>query len=47
MSVKEKALLYYPKLWKLERLQALVEVGKLTAEDYKEITDMDYEGVIA
>lgn len=38
MSVKEKAVSYYPKLWKKERIIALVKAGKLTEKDYEEIT---------
>ena len=38
MSVKEKALQYYPKLWNKQRLIALVKAGKLTEADYEEIT---------
>lgn len=42
MSAFEMAKQYYPKLWDKKRLAALVKVGKLTAEEYKEITDEDY-----
>ena len=37
-SVKEMALEYFPTLWDINRIKALVKVGKLSAEDYKEIT---------
>ena len=35
--VKEKAKKYYPTLWNDERLRILVEAGKLTKEEYKEV----------
>ena len=37
MSVYEMAKKYYPKLWDKSRLQKLVEAGKLTEEQYREI----------
>ena len=37
MSVYEMAKKYYPKLWDKARLQKLVEAGKLTEEQYREI----------
>ena len=43
MTVKEMAKNYYPKLWDINRLKALVAVGKLSKEDYKEIVGEDYE----
>lgn len=42
MTVKEMCEKYYPKLWSKERLQALVKAGRLSEEDYKEITGEDY-----
>ena len=42
MTVKEMAKNYYPKLWSIDRMKALVAVGKLSEEDYKEITGEDY-----
>lgn len=42
MTVFEMAKKYYPKLWDKKRLIALVKAGKLTAEEYKEITGDDY-----
>ena len=42
MTVKEMANNYYPKLWNIERLKALVAVGKLSEEDFKEITGETY-----
>lgn len=36
-SVLNLARRYYPRLWDKSRLEALVENGKLTAEEYREI----------
>lgn len=41
--VKEKAIEYYPTLWSDERLRILVEAGKLTKKEYKEVTGNDYD----
>lgn len=38
MSVYELAKRYYPRLWDKRRLAALVKAGRLTAEEYREIT---------
>lgn len=38
MSVYELAKKYYPRLWDKSRLDALVQAGRLTEEEYKEIT---------
>ena len=37
MSVYELAQQYYPRLWDKSRLEALVEAGRLTEEEYREI----------
>lgn len=37
MTVKEMAEKYYPMLWNDERIAALVEAGKLSEEEAKEI----------
>lgn len=37
MTVKELAKKYYPKLWPLERLEALVAAGKLSRTDANDI----------
>ncbi len=37
MSVLEMAKLYYPRLWDKSRLEALVEAGRLTEEELREI----------
>lgn len=42
MNVKALAQKYYPRLWDIDRLKALVVVGKLTEADYKEITGETY-----
>lgn len=42
MNVKALAQKYYPKLWDIDRLKALVAAGKLTEADYKEITRETY-----
>lgn len=41
-SVKEMAKDYYPNLWSIERLKTLVKAGKISADDFKEITGEDY-----
>ena len=38
MTAYEMAKKYYPRLWSNERLLALVQAGKLTETEYKEIT---------
>ena len=43
MTVKEMCVKYYPKLWGKDRLQTLVKTGKLSVEDYKEITGEEYK----
>ena len=42
MTVKEMSIKYYPALWNIERLKALVAANKLSEIDYKEITGEDY-----
>lgn len=41
MNVFELAQKYYPELWEIDRLKALVANSKLTAEEYKTITGKD------
>ena len=36
MSVYEMAKRYYPRLWSAERIQALVDAGRLSAEEQAE-----------
>lgn len=38
MTVYEMAKKYYPRLWDIDRINALYEAGKLTEEEYKELT---------
>lgn len=45
MTVYEMAKKYYPRLWDRDRLIALVQADKLTAEQYKEITGEEYAPV--
>lgn len=42
MDVKALAQKYYPKLWDIDRIKALVVAGKLTEADYSEITGKTY-----
>lgn len=44
MDVKGLAQKYYPRLWDIDRLKALVAAGKLSEADYKDITGEDYIG---
>lgn len=37
MSIYEMAKQYYPRLWSIDRLKALVEAGRLTVKEYQEI----------
>ena len=41
-SIEKMASRYYPVLWSIERIKALVENEKLTKEQYKKITGEDY-----
>ena len=38
MTVFEMAKKYYPRLWSIERINALYETGKLTKEEYLYLT---------
>lgn len=42
MNAKELAIIYYPIYWDNDRIKKLVEAGKLTAKEYKEITGQVY-----
>ena len=44
MTVFEMAKKYYPQLWDDNRLRMLVSAGRLTAEQYTEITKNPHEG---
>lgn len=37
MTVFEMAKQYYPRLWNKERIQILVDAGRLTEEEAKEV----------
>ena len=37
MTVKEMAEKYYPTMWSEERIEALVDAGKLSREDADEV----------
>ena len=41
-AIKEQAKKYYPEWWSIGRLKALVAAGKLTTEEYQEITGEVY-----
>jgi len=41
-KVKDLAEKYYPVLWPLDRLKALVAAGKLTADEYQAVTGEAY-----
>ena len=43
MNVFEMARNYYPRLWGIDRLKALVKAGKLTAAEFEKITGTEYE----
>ena len=43
MSAYEMAKKYYPVMWDINRLRKLVALGKLTEEEFEEITGEDYE----
>ena len=42
MNTKELAKKNYPRCWTDEMVQKLVAKGKITSDDYKEITGNDY-----
>jgi len=42
MNVLEMAKKYYPVLCNIGRIKTLVAAGKLTPEEYKEVTGEDY-----
>lgn len=41
-SIYEQAKKYYPKYWDIDRLRTLVAKGKLTPEQFEEITGEVY-----
>ena len=42
-KIYEMAKKNYPRLWNIDMLRALVEKGRITREQFKEITGEDYE----
>lgn len=42
LSVKKMAEKYYPEYWDKDRLRTLVKAGKLTEEEYQELTGEKY-----
>ena len=46
-TAKDLSKKYYPRLWPICRLVALVKAGKLSEADYKEITGFTYPSTIA
>lgn len=42
-KIYELAKKNYPSLWNKEMIRNLVEKGRITAEQYKDITGEDYE----
>lgn len=42
MTAFEMAQKYYPTLWNIDRLRALVDFDRLTPEEYKTITGETY-----
>lgn len=42
-AVEKMASKYYPDLWSIDALKALVAAGKLTDEAYKRVTGKDYD----
>lgn len=38
MTVLEMALAYYPHLWDIRRINQLLTAGKITVEEYTQIT---------
>ena len=46
-TAKDLSKKYYPRLWPIGRLVALVKAGKLSEADYKEITGFTYPATSA
>ena len=42
MNILNMAKKYYPQFWDKDRIRALVNAGKLTEADYKEITGENF-----
>ena len=43
MTAYEMAKKYYPRLWSLERIEALYKAGKLTKDEYDSIINSNEE----
>lgn len=43
MTPYEMAQKYYPRLWDIDRINALFEAGKITEEEYKKIINREGE----
>ena len=43
MTTYELAKKYYPRLWSMERIEALYKAGKLTKEEYNSIINSEKE----
>lgn len=43
MTPYEKAQRYYPHLWNIDRINALLAAGKITEEEYKKIINREGE----
>lgn len=43
MTIHEMAKKYYPRLWSIERIEALYKAGKLTEEEYTSIINSEKE----
>lgn len=41
ITVYEMAKKYYPRLWSIERVEALYKAGKLTEEEYRKIIESE------
>lgn len=39
MTVYELAKKYYPRLWGIDRINSLYKAGKLTKEEYEDLTN--------
>ena len=46
-TAKDLSKKYYPRLWPIGRLVALVKAGRLSEADYKEITGFTYPATSA
>ena len=42
-AMANKIKKWYPRLWKLDQVRNAVKKGVITEDEFKEITDMDYD----